>query len=202
MSVFSSAFCLPPPPFRKPIVPQKEPSPLLEKKIQHLEAKFAELEGGDEDMEEMGEEEGDMTETPSMPQLQTPLASELDIMPYTPPQVRLSSLRSRYTFMFRILSSTQISKETVRFHHIHRRGSYFSLRVYGINYTERLWHIQYDIQVTIFKSIKMFLKEIIQLRKIYGTFLYDMLTLFLISRFSVTLVQKYQVLILNNKVGM
>uniref|UniRef100_A0A8C0VUQ7 Protein polybromo-1 n=1 Tax=Cyanistes caeruleus TaxID=156563 RepID=A0A8C0VUQ7_CYACU len=53
--------------FRKPIVPQKEPSPLLEKKIQQLEAKFAELEGGDEDMEEMGEEEGDMTETPSMP---------------------------------------------------------------------------------------------------------------------------------------
>lgn len=40
-------------------------------------------------MEEMGEEEGDMTETPSMPQLQTPLASELDIMPYTPPQVRI-----------------------------------------------------------------------------------------------------------------
>lgn len=39
-------------------------------------------------MEEMGEEEGDMTETPSMPQLQAPLASDLDIMPYTPPQVR------------------------------------------------------------------------------------------------------------------
>ncbi|XP_010127377.1 PREDICTED: protein polybromo-1 [Chlamydotis macqueenii] len=47
--------------FRKPIVPQKEPSPLLEKKIQQLEAKFAELEGGDEDMEEMGEEEGEST---------------------------------------------------------------------------------------------------------------------------------------------
>lgn len=89
MNVFSSAFCLPPSSLRKPIVPQKEPSPLLEKKIQQLEAKFAELEGGDEDMEEMGEEEGDMTETPSMPQLQTPLASELDIMPYTPPQVRI-----------------------------------------------------------------------------------------------------------------
>lgn len=88
MSLFSAAFCLPPPPSRKPIVPQKEPSPLLEKKIQQLEAKFAELEGGDEDMEEMGEEEGDMTETPSMPQLQAPLASDLDIMPYTPPQVR------------------------------------------------------------------------------------------------------------------
>ncbi|XP_046755783.1 protein polybromo-1 isoform X17 [Gallus gallus] len=79
--------------FRKPIVPQKEPSPLLEKKIQQLEAKFAELEGGDEDMEEMGEEEGDITETPSMPQLQTPLTSELDIMPYTPPQSTPKSVK-------------------------------------------------------------------------------------------------------------
>ncbi|XP_041875414.1 protein polybromo-1 isoform X10 [Corvus kubaryi] len=79
--------------FRKPIVPQKEPSPLLEKKIQQLEAKFAELEGGDEDMEEMGEEEGDMTETPSMPQLQPPLASDLDIMPYTPPQSTPKSVK-------------------------------------------------------------------------------------------------------------
>ncbi|XP_041281531.1 protein polybromo-1 isoform X12 [Pyrgilauda ruficollis] len=79
--------------FRKPIVPQKEPSPLLEKKIQQLEAKFAELEGGDEDMEDMGEEEGDMTETPSMPQLQAPLASDLDIMPYTPPQSTPKSVK-------------------------------------------------------------------------------------------------------------
>ncbi|XP_054243631.1 protein polybromo-1 isoform X15 [Indicator indicator] len=79
--------------FRKPIVPQKEPSPLLEKKIQQLEAKFAELEGGDEDMEEMGEEEGDMTETPSLPQLQTPLPSDLDIMPYTPPQSAPKSVK-------------------------------------------------------------------------------------------------------------
>ncbi|XP_036593684.1 protein polybromo-1 isoform X8 [Trichosurus vulpecula] len=72
--------------FRKPIVPQKEPSPLLEKKIQLLEAKFAELEGGEDDIEEMGEEEGEVIEAPSLPQLQTPLASDLDIMPYTPPQ--------------------------------------------------------------------------------------------------------------------
>ncbi|NXC43237.1 PB1 protein, partial [Penelope pileata] len=79
--------------FRKPIVPQKEPSPLLEKKIQQLEAKFAELEGGDEDMEEMGEEEGDSSETPSMPQLQTPLSSDLDIMPYTPPQSTPKSVK-------------------------------------------------------------------------------------------------------------
>ncbi|KAK2491406.1 hypothetical protein MC885_013165, partial [Smutsia gigantea] len=72
--------------FRKPIVPQKEPSPLLEKKIHLLEAKFAELEGGDDDLEEMGEEDSEALEPPSLPQLQTPLASELDLMPYTPPQ--------------------------------------------------------------------------------------------------------------------
>nr|XP_025741393.1 protein polybromo-1 [Callorhinus ursinus] len=72
--------------FRKPIVPQKEPSPLLEKKIQLLEAKFAELEGGDDDIEEMGEEDSEVIEPPPLPQLQTPLASELDLMPYTPPQ--------------------------------------------------------------------------------------------------------------------
>uniref|UniRef100_A0ABM5FKE5 Protein polybromo-1 isoform X7 n=1 Tax=Pogona vitticeps TaxID=103695 RepID=A0ABM5FKE5_9SAUR len=72
--------------FRKPIVPQKEPSPLLEKKIQQLEAKFAELEGGDGEIEEIGEEEGEVTEAPAMPQIPTPLANELDIMPYTPPQ--------------------------------------------------------------------------------------------------------------------
>lgn len=77
--------------FRKPIVPQKEPSPLLEKKIQLLEAKFAELEGGDDDIEEMGEEDSEVIEPPSLPQLQTPLASELDLMPYTPPQVMVTS---------------------------------------------------------------------------------------------------------------
>ncbi|XP_063131368.1 protein polybromo-1 isoform X1 [Rattus norvegicus] len=78
--------------FRKPIIPQKEPSPLLEKKIQLLEAKFAELEGGDDDTEEMGEEDSEVIEPPSLPQLQTPLANELDLMPYTPPQ--LSVLQS------------------------------------------------------------------------------------------------------------
>lgn len=72
---------------RKPIIPQKEPSPLLEKKIQQLEAKFAELEGGEEDIEEIGEEEGEVAEAPTISQLQTPHSNELDIMPYTPPQV-------------------------------------------------------------------------------------------------------------------
>ncbi|XP_075431141.1 protein polybromo-1 isoform X20 [Ascaphus truei] len=73
--------------FRKPIVPQKEPSPLLEKKIQVLEAKFAELEGGEDEIEDMGgEEEGEVIEAPSLPQPQAPLSGELDIIPYTPPQ--------------------------------------------------------------------------------------------------------------------
>ncbi|XP_041130256.1 protein polybromo-1-like isoform X3 [Polyodon spathula] len=77
--------------FRKPVVPQKEPSPLLEKKIQELEAKFAE-QGADDDME-IGEEEGEVIETPTLPQLQTPMASELDIMPYTPPQSTPKSIK-------------------------------------------------------------------------------------------------------------
>lgn len=37
---------------------------------------------------DIGEEEGEVIETPTLPQLQTPMANELDIMPYTPPQVR------------------------------------------------------------------------------------------------------------------
>lgn len=72
--------------FRKPIVPQKEPSPLLEKKIQDLEAKFAELEGGDDDIEDMGDDDGEMLEAPSLPQLQTPMSGEIDLMQYTPQQ--------------------------------------------------------------------------------------------------------------------
>lgn len=72
--------------FRKPIVPQKEPSPLLEKKIQDLEAKFAELEGGEDDIEDMGDDDGEMLEAPSLPQLQTPMSGEIDLMQYTPQQ--------------------------------------------------------------------------------------------------------------------
>lgn len=58
-----------------------------------MEAKFAELEGGDEEIEDMGEEEGEILEAPSLPQLQTPMSGELDIMPYTPPQVTKSNIR-------------------------------------------------------------------------------------------------------------
>ena len=58
----------------------------MEKKIQLLEAKLAELEGEDDDIEEMGEEDSEVIEPPSRPQLQTPLASELDLTPYTLPQ--------------------------------------------------------------------------------------------------------------------
>ncbi|XP_075689904.1 protein polybromo-1 isoform X3 [Rhinoderma darwinii] len=83
--------------FRKPIVPQKEPSPLLEKKIQDLEAKFAELEGGDDDIEEMADDDGEMLEAPSLPQLQTPLSGELDLMQYTPQQAAAQPSSPRCT---------------------------------------------------------------------------------------------------------
>ncbi|XP_035517887.1 polybromo 1, like isoform X4 [Morone saxatilis] len=71
--------------FRKLIVPQKEASPFLNKKIDELEVKLADIEDADEDMEDMDDEE-EAPETPSMPQMQTPLASDMDIMPYTPSQ--------------------------------------------------------------------------------------------------------------------
>jgi hypothetical protein len=71
---------------RKLIVPQKEPSPLLNKKIEELEMKLADMNEGDEDLDDL-EDEDEAPETPSMPIMQTPLASDLDIMPYTPPQV-------------------------------------------------------------------------------------------------------------------
>lgn len=74
------AFC------RKSITPQKEASPILDKKIDELEAKLADLEDADDDMEDM-EDEDDAPETPSMPQMQTPLTSDMDMMHYMPSQV-------------------------------------------------------------------------------------------------------------------
>ncbi|XP_066520452.1 polybromo 1, like [Hoplias malabaricus] len=78
--------------FRKPIVPQKEPSPLLEKKIEELEAKFADMEDLDEDLDELEEEDDEAPATPSMSQNQTSLISEMD-MPYTPPQSTPKSIK-------------------------------------------------------------------------------------------------------------
>uniref|UniRef100_A0A8C7XI45 Protein polybromo-1 n=1 Tax=Oryzias sinensis TaxID=183150 RepID=A0A8C7XI45_9TELE len=72
--------------FRKLIVPQKEASPFLDKKIDELELKLADMEDGDDDMEDMDEDD-DAPVTPSMPQMQSSLSSDMDIMPYTPSQV-------------------------------------------------------------------------------------------------------------------
>ncbi|XP_034022274.1 polybromo 1, like isoform X2 [Thalassophryne amazonica] len=71
--------------FRKLFVPQKEASPILDKKIDELEAKLADIEDADDDMDDLDDDD-DAPVTPSMPQLQTPLTSDLDIMPYTPSQ--------------------------------------------------------------------------------------------------------------------
>lgn len=72
--------------FRKPIVPQKVPSPLLDKKIEELEAKFADMEDLDEDMDDLDEDDDEAAVTPSMPPSQASATSDMD-MPYTPPQV-------------------------------------------------------------------------------------------------------------------
>ncbi|XP_049432228.1 polybromo 1, like isoform X4 [Epinephelus fuscoguttatus] len=71
--------------FRKLIVPQKEASPILDKKIAELEVKLADMEDADDDMEEMDDDE-EAPQTPSMPLMQAPLASDMDNMPYIPTQ--------------------------------------------------------------------------------------------------------------------
>lgn len=67
-------------------MPSKEPSPLLIKKIEELEAKFADIEDLDEDLEEMEDEDDEAPATPSMPQHQTSLSSDMDL-PNMPLQV-------------------------------------------------------------------------------------------------------------------
>uniref|UniRef100_A0A3B4V7M7 Protein polybromo-1 n=1 Tax=Seriola dumerili TaxID=41447 RepID=A0A3B4V7M7_SERDU len=71
--------------FKKLMVPQKEASPVLDKKIDELEVKLADMEDADDDIEDMDDEE-EAPETPSMPQMQTPLVSDMDNIPYTPSQ--------------------------------------------------------------------------------------------------------------------
>lgn len=71
---------------RKLIVPQKEPSPLLDRKIEELEAKFADM--TDEELEDLGDDDGDLGDH-SHPRMQSSMSSDMDIMPYTPPQVRV-----------------------------------------------------------------------------------------------------------------
>lgn len=71
---------------RKLIVPQKEPSPLLDKKIEELEAKFADM--TDEELEDLGEDDGELGDQ-SLPLMQSSMSSDMDTLPYTPPQVRV-----------------------------------------------------------------------------------------------------------------
>lgn len=66
-------------------MPQKEPSPLLDKKIEELEAKFADM--TDEELEDLGDDDGDGLDGQGMSQLQTQLHSDLDMLAYTPIQV-------------------------------------------------------------------------------------------------------------------
>ncbi|XP_076845388.1 protein polybromo-1 isoform X9 [Brachyhypopomus gauderio] len=75
--------------FRKLLVPQKEPSPLLDKKIEELEAKFADM--TDEELEDLGDD--DCSDVQGMAPLQTPLTSDLDIIPYAPAQSLPKSIK-------------------------------------------------------------------------------------------------------------
>lgn len=73
---------------RKLIVPQKEPSPLLDRKIEELEAKFADM--TDEELEDLGDDDGELGDQ-SLPLMQSAMSGDMDMMSYPPPQV--SSLR-------------------------------------------------------------------------------------------------------------
>ncbi|XP_077385253.1 protein polybromo-1-like isoform X1 [Festucalex cinctus] len=68
--------------FRKLIVPQKEPSPLLDRKIEELEAKFADM--TDEELEELGDDDSELDH--SLPRMHSSMCGDMDIMTYTPPQ--------------------------------------------------------------------------------------------------------------------
>uniref|UniRef100_A0A8B9K0K7 Protein polybromo-1 n=1 Tax=Astyanax mexicanus TaxID=7994 RepID=A0A8B9K0K7_ASTMX len=75
--------------FRKPIVAQKKPSPLLDKKIEELEAKFADMEDLD-DLDDADEEDDEAPATPSLNQAS--VTSDMDL-PYTPPQSTPKSMK-------------------------------------------------------------------------------------------------------------
>uniref|UniRef100_A0A673JPM0 Protein polybromo-1 n=1 Tax=Sinocyclocheilus rhinocerous TaxID=307959 RepID=A0A673JPM0_9TELE len=77
--------------FRSLIVPQKEPSPLLDKKIEELEAKFADM--TDEELEDLGDDDGDGSDAHCMRQLQTQLTSDMDMLHYAPPQSTPKSIK-------------------------------------------------------------------------------------------------------------
>lgn len=84
---------------RKLIVPQKEPSPLLDKKIEELEAKFADM--TDEELEDLGDDDGDGSDAHCMPTLQTQLTSDMDMLHYAPPQVcSMLMLTEKSLFVF------------------------------------------------------------------------------------------------------
>uniref|UniRef100_A0A3B3C4U6 Protein polybromo-1 n=1 Tax=Oryzias melastigma TaxID=30732 RepID=A0A3B3C4U6_ORYME len=74
--------------FRKLIVPQKEPSPLLNRKIEELEAKFADM--TDEELEELGDDDGDLGDHAHMP---SSLSGDMELLSYTPPQSSPKSIK-------------------------------------------------------------------------------------------------------------
>ncbi len=86
---------------RKLIVPQKEPSPLLNKKIEELEAKFADM--TDEELEDLGDDDGDGSDAHCMRQLQTQLTSDMDMLHYAPPQVCIMLLPKENHCLFLLL---------------------------------------------------------------------------------------------------
>lgn len=85
-------------------MPSKEPSPLLDKKIEELEAKFADVEDLDEDLDELEDEDDDAPATPSMPQHQSSLMSDMDL-PNLPLQVTHARTHTQIYILYHIKPS-------------------------------------------------------------------------------------------------
>lgn len=65
----------------------------MDRKIEELEAKFADM--TDEELEDLGDDDGELGDH-SLPHLQSPMGSDMDSMPYTPPQVREDIFKYTY----------------------------------------------------------------------------------------------------------
>lgn len=63
----------------------------MDKKIEELEAKFADM--TDEELEDLGDDDGELADQ-SLPLMQSSLSGDMDIMTYTPPQVRGRNVNS------------------------------------------------------------------------------------------------------------
>ncbi|XP_078796454.1 uncharacterized protein LOC101169930 isoform X2 [Oryzias latipes] len=112
--------------FRKLYVPQKEASPFLDKKID--EVKLADMDDGHDDMEDMDKDD-DAPVTPSMPQMQSSLSSDMDMMPYTEEDFRPPPVGRRVMELLRDLYVSVMSHQKKK----HRCNSDFLAEIPAVD---------------------------------------------------------------------